>query len=99
LKLQLTEPGHLRTIDLNPTDPIVRHKVRLGETHVYVIGFNLGRPGQKSRWRIAGRKTNYKSAEAALDALQKEEDEREIPSCSANAHFGHYHRFGTNSVD
>jgi hypothetical protein len=76
MELRLTEPGCLHTRDLNPTDPIVRYKVRLRENHVYVIGFNLGRPGQKSRWRIVGRKTNYKTEHEALAMLQKEEDFR-----------------------
>jgi len=74
--LQLTEPGHLHTLDLIPTDPIVRWKVELRENHTYIIGFNLGRPGQQSRWQIVGRKTNYETEHAALAALQKEEDAR-----------------------
>jgi len=74
MELQLTEPGYLHTLDLIPTNPIVRWKVRLRENHVYIIGFNLGRPGQKSWWRIAGRKTPYEAAEKALLVLQKETD-------------------------
>lgn len=74
MQLQLTEPGHLRLFDPNRVDPIIRWKVNLPKSHVYVFGFNIGRPGSKSRWRIGGRKINYQTAEEALAVLQKEQD-------------------------
>jgi len=76
MQLQLTQPGRLHTRDLIPADPIIRWKVDLGNSHVYAIGFNLGRPGQKSRWKITGRKDKYNTPEEALAVLQAEEDKR-----------------------
>lgn len=65
-KLRLTKPGRLYAQYLTPPDPIIRWKVEPLEKDVFIIGFNLGRPGQKSRWRIAGRETDYDTAEEAL---------------------------------
>ena len=72
MKLQLTEPGYLHALDLIPANPIIRWKVALPGRHFYIIGFNLGRPGQKSWWRIVGRKGTHLNAAAALAVLQQE---------------------------
>jgi len=72
MKLQLAEPGYLHTQDLIPAKPIIRWTVRLPGKHFYIIGFNLGRPGQKSWWRIVGREGRHCSALAALAVLQQE---------------------------
>ena len=76
LKLRLTEPGLLYASDLIPVNPIVRWKVELRDKHVYIIGFNIGRPGQNSWWQITGRKRKhgYKTYIDALAALQYEMD-------------------------
>lgn len=73
MKLTMTDPGRMYRGIPRTNDPIIRWKVK-PLCDVFLYGFNVGKPSQKEYWRIGVRQRKFRSADAALAALQEEID-------------------------